>query len=101
MIRRPANRGYYGRVRGLAKAGLAARQDGDSAVVPLEAARRLDEAGRLLREAVVAMDRAVNDPPTADDPRGEFRIAFARRHLRNQAAAAGELIAQVTRDLVR
>lgn len=92
---------YYGGLRGLANAGLAAREDGQTAVVPLEAVRRLDDVGQRLRQAVAAMDRAVNDPPTADDPRGEFRIGFARRHLRNQAADAGELIAQVTRDLGR
>lgn len=98
-LRRAANATYYDEMRVLADAGLSAAAHGDAAIVPGEAVRRLADAAQGLRQAVVAMDRAVNDPPDANDPRGEFRIGFARRRLRNQADAVGALIARIMRDL--
>jgi hypothetical protein len=93
------NATYYGELRHLADAGLAARHDGAAAVVPLEAARRLADAGERLTEAVAALDRAVNGVPTEWDPTGMRVIRLARTHLRNEAEQAARLVARVMRDL--
>lgn len=97
--RRTANAAYYGELRHLAAAGLAARDDGGAAWISREAGRRLAEAADALTEAVAHLDSVVYGAPRPGDPTGETWIRMARTHLRNQADAAAKLLHQVTQEL--
>lgn len=100
-LRKAVNANYYAELRVLADAGLAAFEAGGAAVVPLEAAHRLAEAGERLGQAVAGLDKVVDDVPTEWDPTGMRAIRIARTHLRNEAEHAARLVARVMRDLSR
>lgn len=93
-LRRAANATYYGELRVLADAGVAAFEADGAVVVPLEAAHRL-------ADAVAGLDRAIHAAPTEWDPTGERTVRLARTHLRNEAEQAARLVARVTRDLAQ
>lgn len=100
-LRRTVNANYYGELRVLADAGLAASEAGGAAWITTEAARRLADAGERLADAVTGLDRAVLSAPVEGDPTGERVIRLARTHLRNEAKHAARLVARIMRDLAR